>query len=169
MLTDSQLRERLDREKKAIQEAGPSLQADLSVISDEISNRRPARNDTGFHSKDLDVKLKTLESKYGTMLNDIGKKNATIQADLESSLIVSEKKAKSLDELYREANAENELLYERFNTELGRVLKSVKEGDGLVEMRTKLKEAQDEAARLRKENQRLKRENLGLRSQLKGV
>ena len=110
-----------------------------------------------------------MENKYNSVLNDVTKKNASIQADLESSLIVSEKKAKSLDELYREANAENELLYEKFNTELGRVLKSVKEGNGLQEMRTKLKEAQDEAARLRRENQRLKRENLGLRSQLKGA
>ena len=70
--------------------------------------------------------------------------------------------------MYREANAENEMLYERFNTELGRVLKSVKDVGGAQELKVKLKESQDEAARLRKENQRLKRENLGLRSQLKG-
>ena len=103
-----------------------------------------------------------------TLVSELSKRMASLQADIDSSLIVSEKKAKSLDELYREANAENELLYEKFNTELGKVLKSVKEGAGMKEMTAKLKEAQEEASRLRKENQRLKRENLGLRSQLKG-
>ena len=81
--------------------------------------------------------------------------------------MVSEKKAKGLDDVYREANAENELMYEKFNSELMRVLDAVKLGAGLQEMRNKLREAQDEASRLRKENQRLKRENLGLKSQLR--
>ena len=100
-------------------------------------------------------------------LGGLAKQNRSIQTDLESTLIVSEKKIRSLDELYREANAENELLYERFNTELLKVLKSVKSGEGVEEMRSRLKESQNDAARLRKENQRLKRENLGLKSQLK--
>ena len=113
--------------------------------------------------------MAALENKVSRALNDLAKQNKSIQADLESSLVVSEKKARSLDELYREANAENELLYERFNTELVKVLKSVKGGEGVEEMRSKLKESQSDAARLRKENQRLKRENVGLRSQLKEV
>ena len=82
---------------------------------------------------------------------------------------MTEKKARSLDELYREANAENELLYERFNGELEKVLRSVKGGVAADEMRERLRESEEGAARLRRENQRLKRENLGLRSQLKGA
>ena len=42
-----------------------------------------------------------------------------MQADLSSSLTVSENKCRKLDELYREANGENEALYARFNDELG--------------------------------------------------
>jgi hypothetical protein len=92
---------------------------------------------------------------------------AKIQADALSSLAVSESKAKKLDELYREANAENEALYARFNDELARVLKSVRSGQGIDELKNKVRESQDEAGRLRRENARLKREVLGLRSQLK--
>ena len=114
-------------------------------------------------------RMQGLESRMASFVNDLSKRTTSLQADIDSSLAVSEKKARSLDELYREANAENELLYEKFNTELARMLKSVKEGEGVREMSAKLKEAQEEASRLRKENQRLKRENLGLRSQLKGV
>lgn len=109
-----------------------------------------------------------LETRSATVLGDLAKHASSIQADLESSLVVSERKCKSLDELYREANAENEALYERFNEELGKILKVVKDGQGLNEMREKLKEAQDDVARLKRENQRLRRENLGLKSQLKG-
>lgn len=94
--------------------------------------------------------------------------SAAIRADLDSSLLVTERKAKSLDELYREANAENEALYERFNEELGKVLKGVKGDTGVEEMRKKMSEAVEEAARLKRENVRLRRENLGLRAQLRG-
>lgn len=69
--------------------------------------------------------------------------------------------------MFREATAENEALYGRFNDELARILRGVKGGDGVEEMRRKLRESQEETERLRKENWRLKRENLGLRAQLK--
>lgn len=81
--------------------------------------------------------------------------------------MVSEKKCRKLDELYREANAENEALYERFNDELGKILGKIKKGEGVDETRSKLKEAQEEVGRLKKENARLKREVVGLRSLMK--
>ena len=81
---------------------------------------------------------------------------------------MSEKKAKKLDELYREANAENEALYERFNEELGKILQGVKGGQVVEELKNKLKEAQEEIGGLKRENWRLKRENIGLRSQIRG-
>ena len=166
-----QLRERLQNEKKAIEEAGPSLQAELSKIGDELSVLNLSRPGQRFVASDvtaLSTRVKSLETKLASLVNDLTARSMSISSDIESSLTVSERKAKSLDELYREANAENEALYERFNDELGRVLKAVKGGQGVEEMRVKMKEAQDEAARLKKENARLKRENLGLRSQLRG-
>ena len=111
--------------------------------------------------------MEALDAKLSTTLADLNKRAALLAADISTSLVVSETKSKTLDELYRDANAENELLYDRFNTEMLRILDAVKSGAGVHEMKTKLKESQDEASRLRKENQRLKRENLGLRSQLR--
>jgi hypothetical protein len=88
-------------------------------------------------------------------------------AHTESKSQVSESKCTGLDALYREANAENEALYSRFNDEMNRVFRAVKTA-GAEELRKQLKEVQDEAARLRRENARMKRENVGLRAQLKG-
>ena len=114
------------------------------------------------------MRINELENKVTTTLADLSNQTTALHADIESSLVVSEKKVKTLDDLYRESNVENELLYERFNNELEKVLKGVRGGAPVDELRDKMKESQDEAAALRKENQRLKREILGLRSQLKG-
>lgn len=80
-------------------------------------------------------------------------------------MVVSERRVKKLDELYREASAENEALYERFNVELGKVVKDVKLGNGEEALKAQLREALGELARMRKENMRLRREVGGLRSQ----
>jgi hypothetical protein len=165
------LRERLQNEKKRAEESTPGLQAELAKIGEELNALNLSRNappSLTSEVKGLSTRLAGLEIKISNMVSALNTRSASIQADLESSLVVHERKAKSLDELYREANAENEALYERFNEELSKVLRSVKGGNGVDEMRAKMKEAQDDAARLKKENQRLKRENLGLRAQLKG-
>ena len=151
----------------AIQVAEPTLRNELAKIGEDLARLKISQKTTADPAKDFLSRINTVDARVSHTLSSLAKQNKSIQADIDSSLTVSEKKAKSLDELYREANAENELLYERFNTELMKVLKSVKSGEGVEEMRTKLKESQNETARLRKENQRLKRENLGLRSQLK--
>lgn len=103
-----------------------------------------------------------------TSLDTINARTSSISSDLTSSLQVSESRVKKLDELYREANAENEALYAKFNEELAKVLKGVKKGQGEEEMQRKMKEQQEELGRLRKENGRLKREVVGLRAQLRG-
>jgi hypothetical protein len=92
-----------------------------------------------------------------------------MEKDLESSLVVSEKRAKKLDELYREASAENEALYDRFNSELGKLAREVRTGDGEGALQTQLSSAMDEIGRLKKENLRLKREVGGLRAQQAAV
>jgi hypothetical protein len=167
-----QLKDRLQKEKGAMSEEGPLLQQELSKVGDELSalgvGRQGSKSAAAAELSQMKSRVAALEKRVIAAMTEIGRRVESIQTDLESSLAVTEKKARSLDELYREANAENEALYERFNEELGRVLKAVKGGRGVEEMRTKLKEAQDAAARAMKENQRLKRENLGLRSQLRG-
>jgi hypothetical protein len=139
------------------------LQASLQEIASELSARSTPPSFTA-----LSARITALESQLSTLTTTLTASSIAIRADVDSSLLVTERKAKSLDELYREANAENEALYERFNEELGRVLKGVKGGTGVEEIRKKMGEAVEEGARLKRENVRLKRENLGLRAQLRG-
>lgn len=99
-----------------------------------------------------------------TFNNDISTRTSALEKDLETSLIVSEKRAKRLDELYREASAENEALYEKFNTELGKVVKEFRTGNGQGALEAQLKSSLEELSLAKKENLRLKREVGGLKA-----
>jgi hypothetical protein len=184
MQSPQKLRERLNNEKKAIQEAEATLQAELSKISEEIKgsakslSMSPTKsNHTRSHSTiapsnlpdttTLSTKLRTLTNQQSTLLSTLTTRLDSLQGDITSSLQVSENRVKKLDELYREANAENEALYSKFNEELAKVLTGVRAGNGDAELKRRTKESEDEAARLRKENGRLRREVLGLRAQLR--
>ena len=156
----------MEKEKKAIQDAGPSLQAELSKIGEELAALKIPRQGANVSTVELTSRINATEKKVSSFMEDLNKRTSAMEGDLESTIVVTEKKCRNLDKLYREANAENDALYERFNTELEKILKAVK-SVGVEELKRQLKESQDDAARLRKENQRLKRENVGLRSQLK--
>jgi hypothetical protein len=80
---------------------------------------------------------------------------------------VSEARAKQLDQLYRDSNAENEALYSRFNEELEKVTSSARRGKASDEVDRRFKASEEENARLRKENARLKREVAGLKAQIR--
>jgi hypothetical protein len=178
MQSPQKLRERLQNEQRAINSASKDLQAELSAIGQELaatSSSRPPRLTTttsappvAANTKSLETRIGALETTVRTTLEILTTRTESIATDVTSSLQVSEARAKKLDELYREANAENEALYARFNDELAKVLKGVKKGQGEEEVQRKMKETQEEVARLRKENNRLKRETLGLRAQLRG-
>lgn len=113
--------------------------------------------------------MRNLELAFETLSGDLNNRTSTMEKDLESSLVVSEKRAKKLDELYREASAENEALYGRFNSELSKLAKEVRTSDGEDALKTQLSSAMDEIGRLKKENFRLKREVGGLRAQQAAV
>lgn len=113
----------------------------------------------------LATRLRNLENRVTAFLTDLGNRTAALERDLETSLLVSERRAKKLDELYREASAENEALYERFNTELSKVVKDIRMGNGEEALKAQLREALEEVGRVKKENMRLKREVGGLRAQ----
>lgn len=74
---------------------------------------------------------------------------------------------KQLDQLYRDANTENEILYARFNEEIEKATSSIRRGKGGEEVDRRLRAAEEDAARLRKENARLKREVAGLKAQIR--
>ncbi|KAF2217317.1 hypothetical protein CERZMDRAFT_64566 [Cercospora zeae-maydis SCOH1-5] len=182
MQSPQKLRERLQNEQSTVAATQSSLQDELSKIGDELTSiptsRTPANRSRtvaagrgssshGTSNMDLVQRVLKLEGAIPKQFDDLNHRISTIQHDLTSSLSVSETKCKKLDELYREANGENEALYSRFNDELARVLKAVRGGEGVEELKRKLKEVSDEAVKLRRETSRLKRENVGLRAQLK--
>ncbi|CAK3930818.1 related to Rho guanyl nucleotide exchange factor [Lecanosticta acicola] len=180
MQSPQKLRERLQNEQSSITAASNALQDELSKIGDELTStsslRSPMRGSRTVaarntfsppSSMDLAQRVLKMEGQLPKQVEELNARINTIQSDLSTSLNVSETKCKKLDELYREANAENEALYARFNDELSRVMKAVRGGEGVEEMKKKLRESQEEAAKLRRETNRLKRENVGLRAQLK--
>lgn len=197
MQSPQKLRERLQDEQKAVSNAHSSLQDELSKIGEEMSGLGPGRmgsvrgggrmmsppapqrpgskggnadlaaNNQPDSLDHLTARLHALEQSLPSVLATLNDRIGNLGSDISTSLTVSETKARKLDELYREANAENEALYGKVNEELGKVLRAVRGGEGVGELRRKLKESQEEEGRLRRENARLKREVLGLRSQLR--
>ena len=167
----------MSQEKKSIACTDSSLQAEIAKIGEEISSvyktqrspvkAKPQTPSASNSLQPLSSQLANLSTTLSTFTTTHTASLSSLSSDIESSLLVSDKKARKLDELYREANAENEALYERFNDELGKILGKVKRGEGVDETRNKLKEAQEEVARLKKENARLKREVVSLRSLMK--
>jgi hypothetical protein len=189
MQSPQKLRDRLQNEQSALTVTQNLIQDELTRIGDELTSTptrmgsvRPAplsirgappnfsaSTTTRPQSSNLDLaqRIIKLEALLPTQIESAGARISAIHADLASSLAVSETKARKLDELYRESNSENEALYARFNDELGRILKAVRGGDGVGELKRQVKDGQDEVARLKRENGRLKRENAGLRAQIK--
>jgi hypothetical protein len=117
----------------------------------------------------LEGRLSSLEERFDNMSGEYNGRTSALEKDLESSLIVSEKRVKKLDELYREASAENEALYDRFNTELSKIARDVRSGSAEDSLKSQLANALEEISRLKKENFRLKREVGGLRAQSAAV
>ena len=180
MQSPQKLRERLQNERSAVAIADNSLMDELGKIGDELNSTltRAGSIRPGLHARSqsqstqggstgLLQRVQKIEGDLPSQMEELKNRINNIQSDLASSLTVSESKCRKLDELYREANNENEALYGRFNDELSRILKAVKGGNGVEELREKLKESQEEAAKLKRESNRLKRENAGLRAQLR--
>ncbi|OXN30189.1 hypothetical protein CDV57_00190 [Aspergillus fumigatus] len=186
MQSPQKLRDRLQSEKRLQHSAQLGLKEELALIGQELqalnvaapqqlknAEQNPGSLDALSLSSVGDSALlnhiSNLESKFEVLSQELSSRTAAIERDLESSLVVSEKRAKKLDELYREASAENEALYDRFNLELGKIVRDVRSGSVEEALRTQLSEALEEIGRLKKENFRLKREVGGLRAQQAAV
>ncbi|KFA65217.1 hypothetical protein S40285_01452 [Stachybotrys chlorohalonatus IBT 40285] len=165
------LRERLQTEKKAVEEIDASLQSELSRIGQEMArvNTAGSSGPRSSEVRQLFQSVQSLEKKVPELLQEVHDKHDAIQRDMESTLKVSEAKVRAIDQLYKETAAENELLYEKFNGELGKLVRALKgKGkDDKEELMTKMKEQGEEVMRLKKENNRLKREMVSLRAALK--
>lgn len=172
MQSPQKLRERLQTEKQAVDEVDASLRSELSKIGEEMARVNSTRP-PGSHSVEmrrLGAAVRQLEDRIPTEVQELQEKHDAIQRDMDLTVKASEAKVRTIDQLYKEAVAENELLYEKFNGELGKIVKALKgKGkDDKEELMTKLRDQSEETARTKKENARLKREIVSLRTALKG-
>lgn len=103
------------------------------------------------------------------MSTDFQARTNHLEKDIQTSLLVSERRSKQLDALYRETSAEYSALYEKFSHELNKIAKEMRAGNGENALRAQLQETIEELDRTKKENMRLKREIGGLRAQQGGV
>ncbi|CAJ0549457.1 Ff.00g030700.m01.CDS01 [Fusarium sp. VM40] len=167
------LRERLNTEKQAVDEVDISLKSELSKIGEEMARLNSVRP-PGSQSVDMrrmSAAVRQLEDRIPIAIQEIQEKHDEIQNDMETTVKAAEAKVRAIDQLYKEAVAENELLYEKFNGELGKIVKALKgKGkDEKEELMARLRDQSDETARVKKENARLKREMVSLRAALKGT
>ena len=176
MQSPQKLRERLNNQQRDAETASHDLQSVLASIGTELTTKPTPRltPQTSFPPaapspsvKSLEARIAALDKHVKLTLETLSNQTSNIAKDLSTSLQVSEARAKQLDQLYRESNAENEALYARFNEELEKVMSSARRGKASEEMDRRFKASEEENARLRKENARLKREVAGLKAQIR--
>ncbi|KAG6002710.1 hypothetical protein E4U21_002819 [Claviceps maximensis] len=179
LLPPQKLRERLQSERLVAEEVDFSIRTELFNIGEELTrveqSRAPSKEAQAqaqtAETTTFAASLKELEDKIQLTMQDLRTKQATTQSQLDAAIKNMETKTRAIDQLYKEVVAENELLYEKYNGELGRIVRAVKgktreDKDELV---SRLKEQSEETARMKRENARLKREVVGLRSMLRGA
>ncbi|CAK7264173.1 hypothetical protein SEPCBS119000_000863 [Sporothrix epigloea] len=170
------LRERLQLEKRAVEEADASLRSELARISEDmarLNSSSPAPTEMAplgsANIQTLAAAVKALEAGLPQRIQEVTERQEALQRDMDATVKASEAKVRAIDQMYKEATAENELLYEKFNIELGKIVRALK-GKGREdkeELVAKLKMQTEETARLKKDNARLRREAVSLRTLLK--
>ncbi|KAI5866719.1 hypothetical protein GGS23DRAFT_284443 [Durotheca rogersii] len=163
------LRERLQVEKKAVDEVDANLQSELSKIAADMAKVNSTPRSATIDMRKLSVSVRALEDRIPLVVSTLTDRHEQLQRDMEDMVKASEAKVKAIDQLYKEATAENELLYEKFNSELGKIVKALKgKGrDDKEELLVRMKDCSEETARVKKENARLRREMASLRTLLK--
>ncbi|KAL8411084.1 hypothetical protein RB596_000651 [Gaeumannomyces avenae] len=165
------LRERLQTEKKAVDEVDASLQSELSRITEDMARVNGSLPRSGTTDlRKISASVRSLEERVPQMMAEMAERQAAMERDMDAALKASEAKVRAIDQLYKESMAENELLYEKFNSELGKIVKALK-GKGREEKEelvARLKDQSEETARVKKDNARLKRDIVSLRALIKG-
>ncbi|KAF2396573.1 hypothetical protein EJ06DRAFT_551547 [Trichodelitschia bisporula] len=169
MVGPAKLRERVTAAKTETAASAGALAEEMARIGAELSTLSRASPPRGqSHSlATLSARLSALETRHTALMSEVEAKLDGLARDVNETLMVSEARCRKLDGLLRDAGAENEGLYARFNEEMARVTARVRGGEGVEEMRRRVREGEDEGSRLRKENARLRREVGGLRAQLR--
>ncbi|KAI1394005.1 uncharacterized protein F4822DRAFT_33422 [Hypoxylon trugodes] len=165
------LRERLQTEKNSIDEVDVNLKSELSKITADMARVNSSLpRSTSVDMRKLASGLKALEERLPMLISQASERQEQLQRDFDNSVKASEAKVKAIDQLYKETQAENEILYEKFNSELGKIVKALKgKGrDDKEELMTRMRDCSEETARVKRENARLRREMVSLRALVKG-
>lgn len=163
------LRERLNGREHALLATSKNLQDEIDHIGVRLATLKapgPVSQSTSTDGPALSNRLEHLSNQL--QIYDENRKSAydDLRRDFDKTLALADKRARKLEELYKEANAENEALYERFNKELGKVLARVRAGQGVEEIWGRLAEALTEIGNLKSDKARLKREVAELQSRV---
>lgn len=112
-----------------------------------------------------------MQERFPQMLGDFAGRQNQLQKDMDILLKASDFKVKEIDQLFKESMAENELLYEKLNSELGKIARALKskQRDEQAELIKSMKESGEETSRVKKENARLRREIASLRAAAKAM
>lgn len=130
-LTPIQLRERLHSEQQALQNLDSGLQVELSKIGSELSQLSlgPSTNTTSTSMiAELQTQLTQLSTSIPPQVSTLQSHISALSTELSTTVASLEKRCHQMDKLYKEANAENEALYDRVNDELGKIVRSVTSG-----------------------------------------
>jgi hypothetical protein len=175
MQSPQKIRDRIDSQKREIENVSKVLQSEINSLGHEFTVRNSPRaqasaaapSTPAASTKDMQTRLAALARHVNSTLEALQNNATAISNDVASSLQVSEARYKHIDKLHREVTAENDALYTRFNDELEGITRNFRKGKGQEELDRLLRASQEECLRLRKENSRLKRENAGLRAQVR--
>ncbi|EMR61633.1 putative rho guanyl nucleotide exchange factor protein [Eutypa lata UCREL1] len=166
------LRERLQVEKKAVEDVDATLQSELSKIAADMAkvNSNLPRSPT-VDIRKLSLSVAALEERLPSLVSHLTDRQELLRRDMDATLKATEAKVRAIDQLYKESTAENELLYEKFNGELGKIVKALK-GKGREDkedLMARVRDSSEETARVKKENARLRREMVSLRALIRGA
>ena len=139
------------------------LQAELSDLRSQTGDS--GHLDRANGSETFAARLDELDRGLQELRDHSNRRLNQLRQELDRSHAVHEQQRRRLDKLYVDSNTENELLYDRYNSEL---LKLFQDGQSRNVDTTvaKLQEAHSEAKKLRRENQKLRRENILLKAEI---
>jgi hypothetical protein len=176
------LRERLASEKHSIDETEDGLQAELDKISREMATlsatgsvkQTTARKDDQPSSeiRRLQEQMKAMEARFTAAIADAKSRHEETTRQLETVVAVQHTKIEELAKITREVEGENILLHEKYNENLAKVGKAVRNRGGREDIEALVKDMAaktDEVKRWRQEVGRLRREAVSLKAVVKGV
>ncbi|KAF2083928.1 hypothetical protein K490DRAFT_50424 [Saccharata proteae CBS 121410] len=191
------LRERLQNEKRAIaeeEEKHKAVKAELDRIKAEqqqiavspsrASPSRPSPS-RGYTEPQTPLRIQrlstrrdsNLDSAHQSLQTQLDRSDARLgelhadhfrtQQLVDGSLTVTENRSREFERLLKEKEHEVEELYATANEELGRQIERLRGGEPVEELKRLLAEAKELLLVRERENNRLKRENVGLKSLLR--